>query len=49
MQPHRLADLPHRGRVAVLAEVAADEVEDLLLALRQVLDQVHVSLLRRRR
>jgi HAMP domain-containing protein len=38
-----LADLSHRWRVTVPAEIAADEVEDLALALRQVLDQVHQS------
>jgi hypothetical protein len=41
MKSHRLADLPDRGRIAVLAEVAADVVEDLPLALRQVFDEVH--------
>src|SRR3954453_12837954 len=45
MEPDRLADLPHRGRIAVLAQVTADEVEDLPLALRQVLDEVHLTLL----
>src|SRR5215213_5589355 len=45
MQPNRLADLPHRGRIAVTAQIAADEVEDLLLALRQVLDEIHLVLL----
>jgi hypothetical protein len=38
-QSDRLADVAHRRRVAVLGRVALDEVEDLLLALRQV--QVH--------
>src|ERR1019366_3364994 len=35
-QAHRLADVAHRGRVAVLGGVLADEVEDLLLALGQI-------------
>src|SRR4051794_20701187 len=40
-QTHRLADVPHRRRAAVLRRVLLDEVEDLLLALRQVLPDVH--------
>src|ERR671923_2890050 len=37
----RLADVAHRRRIAVLGRVLLDEVEDLLLALRQVLRDVH--------
>src|SRR5829696_2875705 len=44
MQPHRLADLADRRGVAVLLQVAADELEDLTLALAQVLDEVHPNL-----
>src|SRR5215212_6163023 len=40
-QPDGLADVPHRGRIAVLGRVLLDEFEDLLLALRQVLGEVH--------
>ena len=40
-QPDRLADVTHRRRIAVLRRVLLDEVEDLLLALRQVLADVH--------
>src|SRR3954464_4283015 len=40
-QPDRLADVPDRRRIAVLRRVLLDEVEDLLLALRQVLADVH--------
>ena len=40
-QPDGLADVPHGRRIAVLARVLLDEVEDLLLALRQVLADVH--------
>src|SRR5205085_12639564 len=36
---NRFADDAHRGRVAVLGRVLADEVEDLLLALRQIQDR----------
>src|SRR5919204_3539268 len=42
MEPDGLADLADCGRIAVLAQVSADEVEDLLLALREVLDEVHL-------
>src|SRR5213079_3167416 len=35
-QTHRLPDVANRGRIAVLRGVALDEVEDLLLALREV-------------
>ena len=35
-QADRLADVAHRRRIAVLRRVPLDEVEDLLLALRQV-------------
>src|SRR5215218_7997626 len=35
-EPDRLPDVTHRRRVPVLADVALDEVEDLLLALREV-------------
>ena len=42
-QPDGLADVPHRGRVSVLGRVLADEVVDLLLALRQLLADVHVA------
>ena len=35
-EPHRLADIANGRRVAVLLRIAADEVEDLLLALGQV-------------
>src|SRR3954463_2973400 len=41
-KPDRLADVPHRRRVAVRARILLDEVEDLLLALRQILADVHV-------
>src|SRR4029079_9145811 len=37
----RLADVPHRGRIPVARGIALDEVEDLLLALRQILPNVH--------
>ena len=40
-QPDGLADVAHRRRIAVLGRVLLDEVEDLLLALRQVLADVH--------
>src|ERR671910_332563 len=43
MKSDSLADLPDRRRIAVTAQVAADVVEDLALALRQVLDEVHRS------
>jgi hypothetical protein len=42
-QADRLADVAHRGRVAVAGGVLLDEVEDLLLALRQVLADVHAA------
>ena len=35
-QPDRLADVAHRRRIAVVADVALDEVEDLLLSLGEV-------------
>src|SRR4051794_25685420 len=44
-QTHRLADVPHRRRIAVFRRVLLDEVEDLLLTLRQVLPDVHYGLL----
>src|SRR5207253_10830380 len=34
-QPDRLADLPHRGRIAVRVDVADEELPDLLLARRE--------------
>ncbi len=37
----RLADVAHCRRVALARRVALDEVEDLLLALRQVLGKIH--------
>ena len=40
-RPDRLADVTHRRRIAVAGRVALDEVEDLLLALRQILPDVH--------
>jgi len=40
-QPDGLADVPHRRRIAVLGRVLADEVVDLLLALRELLADVH--------
>src|SRR3954453_15155836 len=40
-EAHGLADVAHRGRIAVARGVALDEVEDLLLALRQILPNVH--------
>src|SRR5512139_3812371 len=45
VQADRLADLPDRRWIAVAAQVAADEVEDLLLTLRQALYEVHLVLL----
>src|SRR3954466_6846549 len=39
VQPHGFTDLPHRWWIAGLRRVFADEVEDLLLPLRQI--QVH--------
>ena len=42
-EPDRLADVAHRRRIAVLRGVLLDEVEDLLLALRQVLPDVHTG------
>src|SRR5215207_2265383 len=41
MKSDRFPNLPDRRRIAVTAQVAADVVEDLALALRQVLDEVH--------
>src|SRR5215207_4012797 len=43
MKSDRLTNLPDRRRITVTAQVAADVVEDLALALRQVLDEVHRS------
>src|SRR3954471_11996128 len=40
-KPDGLPDVPHRRRVPVARRVALDEVEDLLLALRQILPNVH--------
>jgi hypothetical protein len=40
-EPDRLADVAHRRRIAVLGRVLLDEVEDLLLALREVLADFH--------
>jgi hypothetical protein len=34
-QPDGLPDVPHGGRIAMLADIAPDEVEDLLLPLRE--------------
>src|SRR4051812_20184319 len=42
-EPDRLPDVPHRRRIAVARGVLFDEVEDLLLALRQVLSYVHAA------
>src|SRR3954452_14342473 len=42
-EPERLPDVPHRRRIAVARGVLLDEVEDLLLALRQVLSYVHAA------
>jgi hypothetical protein len=41
-QSHRLADLPHGGRIAALAHGLTDELEDPLLPCREVF--VHVPL-----
>src|SRR5918994_6919804 len=41
MKFHGLADLPHGGGIAMLLEIATDVVEDLPLALAQILDDVH--------
>src|SRR5215204_3282159 len=35
-EPDRLSDVAHGRRIAVLADIALDEVEDLLLTLREV-------------
>src|SRR4029079_5265288 len=40
-EPHGLSDIPHRRRIAVARGIAFYEVEDLLLALRQILSNVH--------
>src|SRR5262249_23122155 len=42
-EPDSLADVPDRGRIAVARGVLLDEVEDLLLALREVLSYVHAA------
>jgi hypothetical protein len=38
-----LADVAHRRRVAVAGGVLLDELEDLLLALRQILADFHAA------